>query len=207
MLHEFGHAVYDRHIDPSLPFFLRSVAHTNSTEAIALMMDGLTEDPGWLEAVADVPKSEIDEERLAARRRADGLVFVRWAMVMYRFEQKLYEDPDRGDLNSVWWDLVEGIQFVNRPEGRDEPDWAAKIHVAVAPVYYHNYVIGELVAAQLRRYMESNITRGPFYLSESAGRYLIESFFGPGARDGWRDTIARAVGEELNPDYFVKSLR
>ncbi|CAN5437812.1 hypothetical protein BH20ACT10_BH20ACT10_19270 [soil metagenome] len=207
MLHEFGHAIYDRHINPSLPFFLRSVAHTNSTEAIALMMDGLTEDPGWLEAVANVPKSEIDEERLAARRRADGLVFVRWAMVMYRFEQALYEDPDRDDLNSVWWDLVEETQFVNRPEGRDEPDWAAKIHVAVAPVYYHNYVIGELVAAQLRRYMESNIARGPFYLSESAGRYLIESLFGPGARDGWRDTISRAVGEELNPDYFVKSLR
>jgi peptidyl-dipeptidase A len=55
--------------------------------------------------------------------------------------------------------------------------------------------------------MESNIARGPFYLSESAGRYLIESLFGPGARDGWRDTISRAVGEELNPDYFVKSLR
>jgi peptidyl-dipeptidase A len=206
MLHEFGHAVYDRHIDPSLPFFLRSVAHTNSTEAIALMMDSLTEDPVWLSKVAGVPKEKIDEEKLAARRRADGLVFVRWAMVMYRFEQKLYEDPDRADLNSVWWDLVEEIQFVERPPGRDEPDWAAKIHVAVAPVYYHNYVIGELIAAQLRRYMESNITHGPFYLSESAGRYLLESFFGPGARDDWRATVERATGESLVPGYFVESL-
>ncbi len=206
MLHEFGHAVYDRHIDPSLPFFLRSVAHTNSTEAIALMMDGLTEDPGWLAAVADVPKDEIDEKLLAARRRADGLVFVRWAMVMYRFEQALYEDPDRGDLNSVWWDLVEEIQFVNRPPDRDEPDWAAKIHVAVAPVYYHNYVIGELIAAQLRRYMETNITDGPFYLREEAGRHLLESFFGPGARDDWRGTVERATGEKLDPRYFADSL-
>lgn len=206
MLHEFGHAVYDRHIDPSLPFFLRSVAHTNSTEAIALMMDGLTEDPGWLEAVAGVPGDEIDEEKLAARRRADGLVFVRWAMVMYRFEQKLYEDPDREDLNSAWWDLVEEIQFVKRPPHRDEPDWAAKIHVAIAPVYYHNYVIGELIAAQLRRYMETHITHGPFYLSEAAGRYLLESYFGPGARDDWRDTVERATGEKLDPRHFADSL-
>ncbi|MBA2691277.1 MAG: M2 family metallopeptidase [Rubrobacter sp.] len=206
MLHEFGHAVYDRHIDPSLPFFLRTVAHTNSTEAIALMMDGLTEDPGWLKNVARVPEEDIDEERLAARRRADGLVFVRWAMVMYRFEQILYENPDREDLNDVWWDLVEEIQFVNRPPERDEPDWAAKIHVAVAPVYYHNYVIGELIAAQLRHYMESSITHGPFYLSESAGRFLLESFFGPGARDDWRDTVERATGEKLNPKHFAASL-
>lgn len=207
MLHEFGHAVYDRHVDPSLPFFLRSVAHTNSTEAIALMMDSLTEDAGWLSSVAGVSKTEIDEKKLAARRRADALVFVRWALVMYRFEQKLYEDPERENLNSAWWDLVERIQLVERPPDRDEPDWAAKIHVAVAPVYYHNYVIGELIAAQLRRYMESNITHGPFYLSESAGRYLLESFFGPGARDNWRDTVERATGESLNPRYFADSLQ
>ena len=35
MLHELGHAVYDKYIDPSLPYLLRTVAHTNTTEAIA----------------------------------------------------------------------------------------------------------------------------------------------------------------------------
>ncbi len=73
-------------------------------------------------------------------------------------------------------------------------------------VYYHNYVIGELIAAQLRHYMESSITHGPFYLSESAGRFLLESFFGPGARDDWRDTVERATGEKLNPKHFAASL-
>ena len=43
---------------------------------------------------------------------------------------------DRDDLNSLWWNPVERLQLVKRPAGRDEPDWAAKIHVAVAPVYY-----------------------------------------------------------------------
>ena len=40
MLHEFGHAVYDKYVNPSLPYLLRTVAHTNSTEAVALMMGG-----------------------------------------------------------------------------------------------------------------------------------------------------------------------
>ena len=205
MLHEFGHAVYDRHINPGLPYLLRGVSHIATTEAIALMMGALAEDPGWLETVVGVPGEELSEG-LAARRREDLLVFTRWALVVFRFEKELYADPDRDDLNRVWWDLVEKLQGVSRPPGRDEPDWAAKIHVATAPVYYHNYVLGNLIAAQLRNYLETNITRGPFYENEVAGRYLLESFFGPGARENWRDTVLRATGEPLDPRHFVGSL-
>jgi peptidyl-dipeptidase A len=171
MLHEFGHAVYDRHINPKLPYFLRTVAHTCTTEAIALMMGALAEEPGWLEKVAGVTKGELDGdvERLAARRRADRLVFTRWALVMFHFEKEFYEDPDRDDLNKLWWDLVERLQLVNRPPERDEPDWAAKIHVAIAPVYYHNYVLGNLISVQLRNHLETRVTGGePFYSSEAA---------------------------------------
>jgi peptidyl-dipeptidase A len=37
---------------------------------------------------------------------------------------------------------------VPRPEGRTEPDW---VHVALAPVYYHNYLLGDLMVLQLTR--------------------------------------------------------
>ncbi len=208
MLHEFGHAVYDKYINPSLPYLLRSVAHTSSTEAIALMMGGLADDPGWISRFADVPEEDLqrERERLLYSSRANKLVFVRWALVMYRFEKALYEDPDRADLNSLWWDLVEEIQLVKNPSGRDEPDWAAKLHVALAPVYYHNYVLGHLTAAQLRRHIEKNVVEGPFYEHELSGRYLQEAFFGPGAYDDWRATVLRATGERLNPAYFVETL-
>ncbi len=210
MLHEFGHAVYDKHINPKLPYFLRTVAHTCTTEAIALMMGSLAEEPAWLSAVAGVPEADLENirERLLWGERADRLVFTRWALVLYNFERELYANPGREDLNSLWWDLVERLQLVNRPPGRDEPDWAAKIHVAVAPVYYHNYVLGNLISAQLRSYLETHVTRGePFFASEVAGHYLQEAVFGPGARNGWQDTVLGATGERLDPGYFVNSLR
>jgi peptidyl-dipeptidase A len=208
MLHEFGHAVYDKYINPSLPYLLRTIAHINSTEAIALMMGSLAEDPDWLSSVAGIPEDmlERDSERLLQISRAERLAFTRWALVMYRFEKALYEDPDREDLNSLWWDLVETIQLVNRPPGHDEPDWAAKLHVALAPVYYHNYVLGYLISAQLRHHLEKHVAGGPFFMSELAGRYLLEAVFNPGARDNWQDTVLRATGEKFNPGYFVKSL-
>jgi peptidyl-dipeptidase A len=209
MLHEFGHAVYDKHINPRLPYFLRTVAHTCATEAIALMMGSLVDDPAWLSAVAGVPEADLVDirERLLWGERADRLVFTRWALVMYNFERELYANPDREDLDSLWWDLVERLQLVDRSPGRDEPDWAAKIHLAIAPVYYHNYVLGHLISAQLRNHLESHVTYGPFYEHEVAGRYLMESFFGPRARENWRDTVLRATGEDLDPDHFVGALR
>ena len=205
MLHEFGHAVYDKHINPSLPYLLRTVAHTSTTEAIALMMGSLAEDPVWLSVVAGLPEARLSGDLLRLGR-ADRLVFIRWVLVMYCFEKALYEDPDLENPRTLWWDLVERLQLVKRPPGRDEPDWAAKIHVAVAPVYYHNYVLGHLMATQLRYYLEERVAGEPFFLSELAGRYLLEAVFGPGARNNWEDTILEATGEKLNPDYFVKSL-
>ena len=125
---------------------------------------------------------------------------------MFNFERELYADPERDDLNALWWDLVERLQMVERPPGRDEPDWAAKIHIAVAPVYYHNYVLGHLISAQLRNHLDTHITRGPFYEHEVAGRYLVEASFGPGARENWRDTVLRATGEPLGPGHFVEAI-
>jgi peptidyl-dipeptidase A len=205
MLHEFGHAVYDKHINPNLPYLLRTVAHTSTTEAIALMMGSLAEDPVWLSIVAGVTETGLPGNLLQLCR-AERLVFVRWALVMYRFEKAFYENPDREDLNALWWDLVEEIQRVKHPTDRDEPDWAAKIHIALAPVYYHNYVLGHLTAAQLRNYLEKHIVGGPFFMSELAGRYLLEAIFSQGARDNWEDTVLRATGEKLNPAYFVETL-
>jgi peptidyl-dipeptidase A len=209
MLHEFGHAVYDKHINPKLPYLLRTVAHTCTTESIALMMGSLADDPAWISAVAGVPEAELNviHDYLLRRDRADRLVFTRWALVIFNFEKALYENPDRDDLNGLWWDLVERLQMVNGPPGRDEPDWAAKIHVAVAPAYYHNYVLGHLIAAQLRNHLEERVAGGPFFMREVAGRYLLEAVFGPGARNNWEDTVLGATGERLNPDYFVGSLR
>ena len=81
-------------------------------------------------------------------RRNRLLIFSRWCQVVFRFEKELYANPDQ-DLNKLWWDLVEKYQEVKRPAGRNEPDYASKIHIVTVPVYYHNYLMGELFAAQV----------------------------------------------------------
>ena len=150
MLHEFGHAIYDLSIDRELPWVLRKPPHTSSTEAIAMLFGRLSKDPTWLGPVLGLPAPEAkDVAAAAAAAFSEGmLVFTRWVLVMSRFERALYRDPEQ-DLDALWWDLVERTQGVRKPAGRKAPDWAAKIHLAVAPVYYHAYLMGECIASQL----------------------------------------------------------
>jgi len=119
----------------------------------------------------------------------------------------LYEDPAQ-DLNALWWSLVEKYQMVSRPEGRNEPDWASKIHVVSHPVYYHNYMLGELLASQLDHVLQNRVLnadggRATMNGRGEVGEFLIDEFFKPGKRYRWDDLIARATGEPLNPKYFV----
>ena len=210
-LHEFGHAVYDRYCDHTMPFLLRGPAHTLSTEAIALLMGRFTKDARWLRVYASVPAEEAARIAAAARRemRDHLLVFTRWCLVMAHFERALYRDPEQ-DLNTLWWDMVETYQGVARPEGRNAPDWAAKIHLATAPVYYHNYLLGEMAASQLLRHINTVVLAGEgpdaLVTSPKVGAYLIEMVFRPGALRPWNAWLEAATGETLMPAYFVAQL-
>ncbi len=210
MLHELGHAVYDRYIDAELPFLLREHAHVFATEAIAMLFGRLSKDADWIDRMLGVPAPE--RERLARESernsRLSQLVFARWCQVMVRFERSLYANPD-GDLNRVWWDLVERFQFVPRPEGRDEPDWAAKIHIVSAPVYYHNYMLGELFASQLDHTLQTRVLRAAngrasLVGQHAVGEFLRQKVFAAGKRMRWDALVPFATGEPLNPEHFVR---
>ena len=211
MLHEFGHAVYDKFTDATMPYLLREPAHTLATEAIALFMGRLTKDAGWLVRYAGAAEAEAERISGAAQRevRDHLLVFTRWCFVMAHFERELYRDPDQ-DLNAVWWELVEEFQGIKCPEGRHAPDWASKIHVATAPVYYHNYLLGEMVASQLLHTLNTIVLpgEGPNALisSPKVGGYLISRVFHPGASRPWEEWLQYATGEPLNPVYFIRQL-
>lgn len=211
MLHEYGHAVYSKYIDRNLPWMLREEAHTFTTEAIAMLFGRFASNPQWLMDVIQIPQSEKDKIAGASFNtlRLEQLVFSRWAQVVYRFEKSMYADPDQ-DLNKLWWDLVEKYQLLKRPENRNEPDWASKIHIALYPAYYHNYMLGELLASQLSFYINKNLLGSEDPMNQSfngkleVGKYLKENIFDEGNKLYWNDMIERATGEKLTARYYAQ---
>ncbi|MFN8210629.1 MAG: M2 family metallopeptidase [Bacteroidales bacterium] len=206
ILHELGHGVYDYYNDRSLPFTLRDAAHPFTTEAIAEMFGSFARNPEWMTGMgvisadesAKIGKDLVNSEKLGV------MVFSRWAQVMYRFEKSMYENPDQ-DLNKLWWDLVEKYQMISKPEGRNMPDWATKIHVALYPCYYHNYLLGYVLASQFYSYITTNVTKtGSFIGDKAVGEWLKAKVFRPGTRYYWNEMIERATGEKLTAKYFAR---
>jgi peptidyl-dipeptidase A len=168
-----------------------------------MMFGAKARDPQWMITFADVDpaKAKSAATALAKQRQREQLIFCRWTIVMLNFEKALYENPDT-HLKALWWDTVEKYQLLKRPSepGKELPDWASKPHFVIAPVYYHNYMMGELFAAQLRATLGKRD-------NAAFGRQMQTKVFAPGQRYEWQEFVRQATGKPLSPEYFAKELR
>lgn len=211
LIHELGHAVYDKYIDRQLPFTLRTPSHSITTEGYAMMMGAMAKNREYLTKVVGLSPEKAERYVEAARRslRAEKLIFSRWAQVMVRFEHGMYSNPDQ-DLGRLWWGLKKKYQLLTAPEDVHRPDYGAKIHVVTVPVYYHSYLMGDLFASQVHHRIATGILglEDPgstcYFDSAAAGDFMKREIFEPGNRYAWNELTKRATGEYLTPKYFVE---
>ncbi len=58
ILHELGHAVYDRYKDMKEPWLLREPAHPFTTEAVAMFFGRLSRNADWMQKMLDLSDEE-----------------------------------------------------------------------------------------------------------------------------------------------------
>jgi peptidyl-dipeptidase A len=211
MLHEFGHSVYSSiNIPAKLPYVLRTESHILTTEGVAMMFEKLSKRRAWLEAMnVKVENPQDFDETGAKMLRYQLLVFSRWCQVMLRFEKGMYENPEQ-DLNKLWWDQVEKYQLLRRPPGRNAPDYGSKIHIVSAPVYYHNYMMGELFASQLHHAIARKVYKNAdpntvvYAGNKEVGDFMKHYVFAPGRTKSWNELTAFATDAPLSPEAFAK---
>ncbi len=207
LLHELGHTIYQDGIDRTeLPWDLRDDPQGFLNEGFAMFCEQPTTNPAWLSEMVGLAPSEAEKlgPQLATQETASLLAFVRWCLTITHFERGFYADPDQ-DLNRLWWDLEERFQQIPRPEGREAPDWAAKVHVATAPVYYQKYLLGRLFSAQLARKMDADM--GGWWAGQPrTGEYIKRELFMPGARYAWPELVERVTGAPLGVEALAESV-
>lgn len=204
VLHELGHAVYELGYNEKLPWLLREPPHMIPTEAMALISGRQAYLPHFLKEV--LPKEGqnsalIKKAEESLKRRQ--LIFSRWVLVMTHFEKELYHNPS-ADLNRLWWSLVEKYQGIKAPKGREKKcDWAAKYHIAMAPVYYYSYLLGEVFASALQEKIRDQ-SKVAVLSDPKAGSFLKESLFSPGNLYPWDKLIEKVLGKPLSGDAWIK---
>jgi len=214
MLHELGHAVYSsKNIPKELPYVLRGEAHILTTEGVAMQFERFSKSSAWLAKMGvkiDDPKAF--DEAASKIQKNQLLIFSRWCQVMLRFEKSMYENPEQ-DLNKLWWDLVEKYQLLKRPTDRNAPDYASKIHIVSAPVYYHNYQMGQLFASQVHHAIAKEVYNGAdpskvLYIGDpKVGEFMKKKVFEPGRTLNWKDLTKHATGAPLSPAAFADDFK
>src|SRR5262245_41518363 len=106
--------------------------------------------------------------------------------------------------------MVEKYQMLHRPPKRNAPDYGSKIHVVSAPVYYHNYMMGQLFAAQVHHAIARDVYKGAdpqtvLYIGDpKVGAFMTEKVFAPARTLDWKGLTKFATGEDLSPKAFAK---
>ena len=214
MLHELGHAVYSSlNIPQTMPYVLRGEAHILTTEGVAMQFERFSKSRAWLEKMGVKIENPAAFHNAAIKVQANQLlIFSRWCQVMLRFEKGMYENPAQ-DLNALWWELVEKYQGVKKPAGRNAPDYASKIHICSAPVYYHNYMMGQLFASQVHHTIAKEVYAGAspagvLYIGDKkVGEFMKAKVFAPGRSLSWKELTKFATGAELNAQAFAADFK
>jgi peptidyl-dipeptidase A len=178
-----------------------------------MMFEHLANRAAFLQKMGIAVKDAKAFDRDAAKAlRYRLLIFSRWCQVMLRFEKGMYEKPDQ-DLGKLWWDLVEKYQMLKRPAGRKAPDYASKIHIVAVPVYYHNYMMGELFASQVHHAIAREVYKGAdpdsvIYVGNKAvGAFMKEKVFAPGRTKSWNELTRFATGRPLEAKAFAADFK
>lgn len=202
ILHEFGHAVYELNYNDTLPWLLKEPPHVFMTEAIALLCGRQAYNPLFFEefSVLDDQKKRLLAKLSKSLKRRE-LIFSRFVLVMTNFEAELYKDPSQ-DLNKLWWELVNKYQKIAPPKSREgSDDWASKYHIALAPVYYHSYLLGELFASSL---LEKITVAEKWPWNNAGGDFLKKNLFYLGSSMSWQRTVEKVLSHDLKPDSWLK---
>ena len=214
MLHELGHSVYSsKNIPDTVPYVLRGEAHILATEGVAMQFERFSKNSAWLAKMGVKVDDPAAFDTTAKKvQRNQLLIFSRWCQVMLRFEQGMYENPAQ-DLNKLWWSLVEKYQGLKAPAGRNAPDYAAKIHICSAPVYYHNYQMGQLFASQVHHTIAKELYNGAdpgtvLYIGDKrVGEFMTRKVFAPGRTRSWKGLSEFATGQPLGAAAFAADFR
>jgi peptidyl-dipeptidase A len=196
LFHEYGHALHACFVKQRHYALKLDVGCFN--EGMATILQHFTSDPEWLRVNTSLSNEEI--ARFVKARKASLLLRLRSLMALSIFEFLAYENPDR-DLNKLWSRTRSRYLFVSENE---TPQWAAQSIYTTHPIYFQNYILAEMIAAQTIQHLKE--TYGELLNNAQIAEFLIQNYYSPGSSIDWPEKVRRATGKRLSAKALVEQL-
>ncbi len=199
LMHEVAHTLHSAFIKQSHSLYSNTMIDGIWAEGMAQTLAAFLNDRSWLITYAHVPAS-IADAYLSAKKEAD-IVYLRTTLMRLQFELEAYQNP-QADLNKLYWNLFE--KYLMLPRHENIYPWASIIHYTTHPVYLHNYLYADIIAAQNIKYLDENY--GSYVANSNTKSFLVQNYFRFGAKYNWRELLKRGTDSKLKPEYLIESL-
>lgn len=197
-LHEFGHALHRANTGETLGFEFRRLGDNSVTEAYAMLLDHLRQDPEWLSA-----HSTLRGKELKAFLRAQAfneLYFVRRYMARLLYEAELYSaQADWKSLPDRYASLLSsatGFRF-----------YRSGAFVDLDPrLYVVRYLRAWQLQAMLREVLAARFG-SQWWRNPQAGPWMKETMWFLGQSESADELSVRVCGQPLSFDALIESIR
>lgn len=193
--HELGHALHSS---------LNAQEHLGMRRESGIFTEGIAEMFGYIPQHADFLRSMglSEEEINGARQALLGPLFhyLRQRTAYCLFEHAMYKNSAQ-DLDALLGRVESEILGCNF---NASPRWASNAWYVNYPVYWHNYVLADVIASQVHEHLRQSI--GDLYSSKAAFDYCISTYIAPGASVPWLEKIAKGTGYELQAKALIQDL-
>jgi hypothetical protein len=195
LLHETAHGVHFLGLDPEQRLMNRGVSGIVA-EGFANFFGDLVYEREFLGHVFPT-----DADKVAASfTELNGYKKLGYFNHIFRtlFDHELYQSDLRSlnDIHELFWRLYG--EMLGRQPYADEPVWAHTIHHTCAPIYLHNYFLGDVMCEDMRRAYTR--TGGE---ARGFGKFWMNEVLAPSGRHAFLELYDRVCGGRPDIGAFL----
>ncbi|QUI21198.1 M2 family metallopeptidase [Vallitalea pronyensis] len=201
LLHETGHGIHSFLLSPDDIMLNRGVSGIIS-EGIANLFQGFITDKLFYDDLLSQEGIEEEFHGLKAYNRLNRFRDI----FRILFDQEFYrsELTSLHDIYGMYWRIYKEL-FDEEPF-MDTPPWAYIIHFTSHPIYLHNYFMGDVTCAMLKkvfkkRYGVKNVADNP----KAFGEFLKDEVISPSGRYPYGELFERISGEKFRLSFLLES--
>lgn len=205
LLHETGHAVHSFVTEPEEIILNMGISDIVS-EGVANLFGAFVNHEVFYSRFFDENLEETDKNfgRLKLWNRANQLRSVSRILLDQALYRNRIENID--DIHQLLWQT--NMEVLGEQPYARQPIWANTIHYTTHPIYFHNYLLGDLMCDMLKQVFQdregvSDITDKP----ELFGRFILDQVIGVSGRYPFPELFRRISGEDISLKYLSQQLR
>jgi hypothetical protein len=194
LFHEAGHTEHYAHTSASLSVEEKRLGDNAVTEGWAMLMEHLTDEPGWLQRMLDFPRPH----EYSAEGAAVLIYFVRRYCAKLLYEIEFHQTDDPTTMSSRYVELLGDALKV-------EPAATDYLWDMDSRFYVHAYLRAWALEAQLRSFLREKFGRD-WFTQRSAGS-LLRELWSEGQRMNADELLHEVTGGSLEMEAVAERAR